>query len=281
MRVLTENFYPASLARIRSFERSPLWYLGDPSLLSKPLAAIVGTREVSAEGIRNTSRLSAILTKAGFGVVSGLAKGVDRAAHESALSCGGLTVAVMGTPIEQCYPREHRELKEEISEHGLVISQFKPGSPVHRSNFPKRNELMAQLCEVTFVVEASLDSGTKHQVKAATRCGHKVGFLRAVWEKKYPWVIEAVEAGSGHYVETFRDAFELLRSTNPKAAPDDLSAQELPLLTEPTTTGAVYSEDQASFAFEVSRSEPKKKPPRAPRKRAPKKPDDELPGLKE
>jgi DNA processing protein len=204
-------------AKWRSKSRT-LWYLGDPKLLEMPLAAIVGSREVTDNGIRQTQMLARLLVQQGWCVVSGLAKGIDRVAHETALDCGGATIAVLGTSIEECYPSEHKVLKQRIEESGLVLSQFAPGERVHRANFPRRNELMAAMCVVSFVVEASLTSGTRHQVKASIQTGHKVGFLPAVIEAAHPWVLEAYQTGHAFGVRGTRDALELLLLARPSDA---------------------------------------------------------------
>jgi DNA processing protein len=127
--------------------------------------------------------------------VSALAAGVDMVAHETALRRGGKTIAVMGTPIDQCFPKENKWLKKEIAEKGLVLSQFPPASPIHRSNFPRRNEVMALLSAVTFVVEAQIDGGTRHQVAASLTLGKKVAFLNSVAEQNFPWVMDAIQTG--------------------------------------------------------------------------------------
>jgi len=200
-----------------------LWCEGNLQLLSTPLASIVGTRDISPEGVQRTRKLTAILVNEGFCVVSGLAKGVDRVAHETALSLNGSTVAVMGTPINECYPAEHRELKEEIARRGLVLSQFAPGTPIRRSNFPRRNALMARISSTTFVVEAGIHSGTQHQVRAAVQMGKKVAFLASLVSQDYPWVQEAVEAGCGVIIRHAADVVELLRGIRGSAdVPADL-----------------------------------------------------------
>ena len=203
-----------------------LWLLGNAALLDLPLAAVVGTRDVSAEGIARTKRITSILVQEGFCVVSGLAHGVDSIAHRTALDLGGFTIAVMGTPIEQCYPRENLALKEEIAEKGLVISQFAPASPVQRGNFPRRNALMAALSEITFVVEADIDSGTRHQVKAAVQMGKRVAFLASLAERNYPWVLSALKTGLGIIIQKPEDALTALRSLRQTAQPPHVAAPE-------------------------------------------------------
>jgi DNA processing protein len=188
-----------------------LWFEGNPRLLSEPLASVVGTREPSREGVLRTKRLTTLLVQNGFCVVSGLAQGIDGVAHQTALDLGGLTIAVMGTSIEQCYPKEHLELKQEIIRHGLVLSQFPPEQPTSRRNFPQRNVLMAALSSVSFIVEAGIDSGTKHQVKAAIEMGKPIGFLASLVSQEYDWVKKAIETGLGIVIETDEDAVAFLR----------------------------------------------------------------------
>jgi hypothetical protein len=148
----------------------------------------------------------------GFTVVSGMAAGIDAAAHIQALDLDGKTVAVMGTPVEGCYPAEHLPLKTRIAERGLIVSQFPPGSPVLRSNFPQRNILMAALSAITFVVEADADSGTRHQVKAAIQMGRRVAFLTSLVDQNIPWVVEALRSGAGNIVDTPETLIMLLHA---------------------------------------------------------------------
>jgi DNA processing protein len=167
--------------------------------------------------------LTKILAAEGFCIVSGLAKGVDTIAHESALEFGAPTIAVMGTPIDQCYPSENKSLKERIRNRGLNLTSFGPGERVEPSNFPRRNALMAALSSATIVVEADIDSGTRHQVKAAIQLHRKVGFLASLAAKDYPWVTEAIRSGYGHILETSEDIHKFadeLRGPVLKGIPD-------------------------------------------------------------
>jgi DNA processing protein len=191
-----------------------LWYEGNLELLQMPRVSVVGTRNVSPEGISRAGRITALLVREGFCIVSGMARGVDRVAHEVALEMNGKTIAVMGTPIDECYPKEHEQLKREIGRRGLVLSQFQPGTPIHRSNFPRRNILMAALSSTTFVVEADISSGTKHQVKAAVQMRKPVAFLASLVDQNYPWVREALDSNYGVVIRHAKDAEMLLRQLN-------------------------------------------------------------------
>ena len=159
-----------------------VYYVGDLEILSKRAVSIVGTREVSDDGRARGRRLARELAQAGVVIVSGLAKGVDAAAHTGAMDQGGLTVAVIGTPVDRVYPPENAALQEEIYERHLLLSPFAIGETVHRSNFPKRNRVMAAVSDGTVIVEASDTSGTLHQAAECQRLGRWLFILRAVVE---------------------------------------------------------------------------------------------------
>ena len=120
-----------------------IFYSGDISLLQRRCIAIVGTRKVSNVGKMRTSEFASFLASSGIVVISGLAAGVDTAALRSAIDAGGKVVAVIGTPLDKSYPAENKRLQEEIYRDHLLISQFPIGANVWRSNFPRRNKLMA------------------------------------------------------------------------------------------------------------------------------------------
>lgn len=157
-----------------------LYYAGDLSLLKRPAVAVVGTREVSDAGMRRTQRLARGLVDAGIVVVSGLAYGVDAAAHTTTLEHGGKTIAVIGTPLNKASPSENAPLQERIYQDHLLISQFREGGTTHRSNFPARNKLMATLTDATVVMEARDGSGTLHQAAECTRLGRWLFIAKSV-----------------------------------------------------------------------------------------------------
>jgi DNA processing protein len=145
-----------------------LYYSGNLSLLKRPCVAIVGTRQISEDGIRRTRRLTRELVEAGVVIVSGLAAGVDSVAHTTAIECAGDTIAVIGTPLSKAYPAENARLQETIYREHLLISQFAPGTKTFKSSFPQRNRLMAVMTDATVVTEASDTSGTLHQAAECT-----------------------------------------------------------------------------------------------------------------
>jgi len=146
-----------------------IYYAGDLTVLARPAVAIVGTREASPVGLQRADWLSRKLSEANVCIVSGLAKGIDRAAHDGSIAVGGKTVAVIGTPLNKAYPADNAELQELIYRQHLLVSPFAPGEVVYKSNFPARNRVMAAVSDATVIVEASDTSGTLHQAAECTR----------------------------------------------------------------------------------------------------------------
>ena len=178
--------------------------------------AVVGSRDASAAGIDAARTLSAHLIESGFTVVSGLARGIDAAAHSQALTQAGRTVAVVGTGIGQVYPPEHSELQRAITDAGAVISQFWPDAPPSRGGFPMRNAVMSGLSLGTAIVEASETSGTRIQARRALLHGRPVFIRRPLLEQ--PWA-RALAERPGTYVyedpDEITGTIERLTSTGP------------------------------------------------------------------
>lgn len=184
-RVGKSPLLPKQLDLLRSSEARngkdvTIHYAGDLALLERPTVAIVGTREVTDEGRARTRRLAKELAASGVTVMSGLARGVDTEAHQSAIACGGKTVAVIGTPLSKAYPAENAHLQELIYHDHLLLSPFADGEHVFKGNFPKRNRVMAALSNATVIVEASDTSGTLHQAAECQRLGRWLFIAKAV-----------------------------------------------------------------------------------------------------
>ena len=169
-----------------------IYYAGDLSLLALPSVSIVGTRKVSKSGAAATDWLARKLVDAGVVVVSGLAYGVDTVAHTAAITEGGKTIAVIGTPLSKASPSENAPLQEQIYREHLLISQFREDKSTSRINFPLRNKLMALLSDATVVMEASDTSGTLHQAAECTKLGRWLFIAKSVvddpeltWPKKF------------------------------------------------------------------------------------------------
>jgi DNA processing protein len=151
--------YPARLARLE--DAPPLLHVrGDPAALSHPAVAVVGARAATRYGLGVARDVAAALARAGIAVISGLANGIDAAAHTAALEAGGLTLAVQGCGIDRVYPRGHRALADRIAASGAVVTEFAPGTPPLAPHFPQRNRIVSALARAVVVVEARPRSGS-------------------------------------------------------------------------------------------------------------------------
>ena len=161
-----------------------LYVAGDRSLLRAiPKVSIVGSRRASEDGLRRAAKLARILAEHRVVVVSGLAEGIDSAAHRSAIDSKGRTIAVIGTPLDECYPTKNADLQAEIAGHHLLVSQFAPGTPVQRQNFPLRNRTMALLVDASVIVEAGNTSGSLPQGWEALRLARALYIMKSVLDR--------------------------------------------------------------------------------------------------
>ena len=151
-----------------------LWIKGDVAVLEQPAVAIVGSRAATPYAIQVARRLAGELAGQGIVVVSGLARGVDSAAHEGCLAAGGPTIAVLGSGLDRLYPAEHDKLSQNISRKGLLISELSPGSAPLPGNFPLRNRIISGISFGTVVVEASENSGSLITAACALKQGRDV-----------------------------------------------------------------------------------------------------------
>lgn len=170
---IADQTYPAQLASIAG---APLvlYVSGQLQALQAPHIAIVGARKATPMALDIASELARDLSKAGVVVVSGLAAGIDGAAHKGCLSAGGHTVAIAATPANVIYPRQHQQLAADIVSNGAIVTEFALGTPMRRSCFPQRNRIISGLCLATIVVEAALPSGTLLTAKHALDQGREV-----------------------------------------------------------------------------------------------------------
>ncbi|HYM62655.1 MAG TPA: DNA-processing protein DprA [Thermoanaerobaculia bacterium] len=170
---LADDDYPRPLREIYDPPLA-LWYRGDLALARRPCFAVVGSRRASPYAINATSHLVRQLVSAGLVIVSGLARGVDGAAHTAALEAGGATIAVLGTGIDLVYPKSHGGLAKRIEEEALLISEFAPGTPPFAANFPVRNRVISGLALGTLIVEATGRSGSLITARMAAEQGREV-----------------------------------------------------------------------------------------------------------
>jgi DNA processing protein len=170
---LTDGRYPDLLRQIH--DPPPLLYLrGDAGALNQLQLAVVGSRRASPAGVRAAATLAGQAVAAGLSICSGMALGIDAAAHRGALLAGGRSVAVMATGIDRLYPARHRELAAELERAGCLVSEFPPGVAPLRHNFPRRNRLISGLSLGVLVVEAALPSGSLITAGTALEQGREV-----------------------------------------------------------------------------------------------------------
>jgi len=170
---LGDPAYPALLATLA--DAPPLLFVrGDPEVLTQAALAVVGSRNPTTGGRRLASRFAADLTRYGLVVVSGLAVGVDAAAHRGALEAGGLSIAVCGTGLDTVYPRTHAALADQLIAEGALVSEWPPGTPALPAHFPRRNRIISALSLGTLVVEAALRSGSLITARQAAEQGREV-----------------------------------------------------------------------------------------------------------
>lgn len=195
-----------------------LFLQGDLALLRRVKVSVVGSRKPSDEGIKRAARLARELVRHDVVVVSGLALGIDNAAHRAAIEAGGRTIAVVGTPLDDVHPRAHRALQAEIAKHHLVVSQFPSGYPVLPRNFPMRNRTMALIVDASVIVEAGDGSGTLSQGWEALRLARPLFIMRSVVETSgLKWPAEMIDYGA-RVLTRPADLFERLPFGEPLAA---------------------------------------------------------------
>lgn len=183
---LNDESYPRLLKSI--YDPPPLLYRkGEIQEKDNLALAVVGSRNSSAYGRNITKRLTRALTQRGVTIVSGLARGIDTAAHRGALETGGRTIAVLGSGIDVIYPRENKQLAEEIAGNGAILSEFPLGTEPEAINFPARNRVISGLSLGTVIVEASFKSGSLITARLALEQGREVfavpGNIDSPWSK--------------------------------------------------------------------------------------------------
>lgn len=179
----------AIMGGLNEFEKqhapSELFAAGDVSLLREGTrVAVVGSRRASLPGRKRVARLVRGLVDHGVIIVSGLAAGIDTAAHEETLRLNARTIAVIGTPLDEAHPASNAPLQARLMRDHLVVTQFPSGHPTLRSNFPRRNRTMALLCHASVIVEAGESSGTLSQGWEALRLNRPLFILRSVFDHK-------------------------------------------------------------------------------------------------
>ena len=185
-----DDAYPENLRTVH--DRPPVVFVsGSLTPEDARSIAIIGSRRASAAGLAAAAHIADTLVRAGYVVISGLAAGIDTAAHEAALHGGGRSVAVIGTGLRHSYPPQNAALQRRIAAEGAVVSQFWPDAPPTRKSFPLRNAVMSGLALGTVVVEASLRSGARVQARLALAHGRPVFLWRTLLDQ--PWARELAQ----------------------------------------------------------------------------------------
>ncbi len=226
---LADEDYPGLLRQID--DPPPVLYLiGDPELLHQPQLAVVGSRNPTASGLDNAREFARTLASAGLVITSGLAIGIDGAAHLGALA-GGRTLAVLGTGPDRIYPASHRDLAHRIAERGLLISEFPPGTPARAENFPRRNRIISGLSVGTLVVEAAPQSGSLITARLAIEQGREVFAIPGSIHNPLARGCHALIRQGAKLVESALDVIEELGALLGSLAPADADPAS-PLPTE-------------------------------------------------
>ncbi len=225
---LGDAAYPPLL--LQTADPPLLLYLdGRAELLGAPSLAVVGSRNPTAQGRDNARAFASHLSRQGWTIVSGLAAGIDGAAHEGGLAGAGSTVAVVGTGLDVCFPRMHRDLACRIAEHGLLASEYPLGTPPLAINFPRRNRILAGLARGTLVVEAALQSGSLITARLAAEAGREVFAIPGSIHSPQARGCHALLRQGAKLVETAADIVEELGALPLHTDPDHADAVPAPV----------------------------------------------------
>ncbi len=225
---LRQPHYPALLKEI-PMPPPVLFVQGDPTALASQQIAMVGSRNPSPMGEQTAFQMAAQLAAAGYAVTSGLALGIDAASHRGALSVAGRTVAVLGTGIDQVYPRSHRALTEEIAATGAVVSEFPLGTPPRAAHFPRRNRIISGISSGTLVVEAALRSGSLITAHLAAEQGREVFAVPGSIHNPLARGCHALLRQGAKLVETITDILEELGDVEAVSLSPQLAVEEADL----------------------------------------------------
>ncbi len=218
--------YPAHLAELSRPPRS-ISLIGDPALLKMPCVAIVGTRSPTQYGIRIARALASQLADAGICVVSGMARGIDAAAHWAALEVCGKTVGVLGTSVDIPYPATNRPLYNRLAKDGLLVSEFDTGKRAFPGCFPRRNRIIAGLSKVTIVVEAGHKSGALNTASHALELGRTVAAVPGNIDCPQASGSNQLLRDGAHLITSVADAMMLMGvDPKPRAHSPQLTASE-------------------------------------------------------
>jgi DNA processing protein len=214
---LADADYPQAL--LRTADPPPLIYVvGRPDLLNAPALAIVGSRSATPQGLANAEQFAKNFSDAGLTIVSGLALGIDAAAHRGALKGAASTIAVVGTGADIVYPSRNRDLAKDIAERGAIVSSFALGTPAIGSNFPRRNRLISGLARGVLVVEAAMQSGSLITARLAGEQGREVFAIPGSIHSPLAKGCHRLIKQGAKLVESAQDVLEELGELPPRVA---------------------------------------------------------------
>lgn len=211
---LADEHYPARLLDLPD-PPTLLYVRGRIECLNHDGLAVVGSRNATPQGAGNARTFAKALAETGFTIVSGLALGIDAAAHQGALEAGGNTVAVIGTGADRLYPARNQSLALEIAEHGAIVSEFPLGTPAAAANFPRRNRIISGLSRGVLVVEAALESGSLITARLAGEQGREVFAIPGSIHSPHSRGCHRLIRQGAKLVETVEDVLEELGSPAP------------------------------------------------------------------
>jgi len=210
--------YPRALLEVGEAP-AVLFFVGRRELLNQPSLAIVGSRNATPQGMENARAFASALSNAGLTIVSGLALGIDGAAHRGALEGPGSTIACIGTGPDRVYPASHRDLAHAIAAAGAIVSEFPPGTPPLRHNFPRRNRLISALARGVLVVEATLASGSLITARLAGEQGREVFAIPGSIHSPFSKGCHRLIRDGAKLVETAQDVLDELAVQGLRPAP--------------------------------------------------------------
>jgi len=193
--------------------------MGRRELLAAPALAIVGSRNATPQGCADAEAFAAALSAAGLTIVSGLAAGIDAAAHRGGLTGAGSSIAVIGTGPDRVYPARNRDLAHDLVARGLVVSEFAVGTPPQKQNFPRRNRLVSGLSRGVLVVEATLSSGSLITARLAGEQGREVFAIPGSIHSPFSKGCHKLIRDGAKLVETAQDVLDELRIPGLRPAP--------------------------------------------------------------
>ena len=229
---LADAAYPAALLEIAD-PPNVLYVRGNPALLQTRGLGMVGSRNATPQGLQTAESFAKTLAGKGLTIISGLALGIDAAAHRGALAAGGATIAVIGTGADRLYPARNKELALAIAEHGAIVSEFPLGTPAIASNFPRRNRIISGLSRGVLVVEAAPESGSLITARLAGEQGREVFAIPGSIHSPVARGCHKLIKQGAKLVETAQDVLEELGSFETIPSPPESLSEidENPLLT--------------------------------------------------